>query len=319
MLFKLLRRLCVVGCVCALLSSRARPAAPDSHFAAVYGSSNPSDYTKTLDLARAKLEAGDPSTAQELAQELIVQRDRPELHILLGDCYEAMGKFQEAAAQYQIAARADPSEANLFSFASELLKYRGYTEAVQVLSYGTRQYPESARLRVALGVAEYSTGDYANAVRTFCDAVDLNPNDARPLEFLGKMAGVAPGLSRDVSARLKHFALEYPNNAAASYYYAMSLLASPQASDRGGDDSPKRFLQRAVALSPDFAQAHYQLGIVCEEDGDTSSAIREFEIAAKQDRTMGAAHYHLARLYQKTGRAALAAREFKAVKNLRAQ
>lgn len=274
---------------------------------------DPSEYSNSYDLARAELEAGDPAAARALVRELIARKDRPELHNLLGDCEEAAGNFRRAAEQYQIAARDDPSEQNLFSFASELLKYRGYLEAVQVLSYATRQYPASARLRVAFGVAQYSTGDYVSAVKTLCDAIDLNPEDPRPLEFLGKLSGVAPELSGQVRFRLQHFALTYPNSAAASYYYAMSLL------DGHESESAKPFLQRAIGLRPDFAEAHFQLGILYEQAGDSPSAIREFEKAVSLQRGMSAAHYHLARLYQQAGRTALAAKEFAAVKNLRTQ
>lgn len=274
---------------------------------------NPSEYANAYDLGRAELEAGDAAAARDFVRGLISRTDRPELHNLLGDCEEASGNFREASEQYQIAARADPSEPNLFSFASELLKYRGYSEALQVLAYATRKYPGSARLRVALGVAQYSTGNYADAVKTLCEAIDQNPEDPRPLEFLGKMNGVAPELSEQVRSRLQHFALTYPNNAAANYYYASSLL------DVHDFQRAKRFLQRAIALRPNFPEAHYQLGIVWEQAGDSQSAVREFKKAASLQPEMSAPHYHLARLYQKAGQTALAAKEFEAVKRSYAQ
>lgn len=276
---------------------------------------NPSDYSNAFDLAQAELQAGDAFSARGIVQKLLAREDRPELHNLLGDCEEANGNFREAANQYQIAAHADPSEPNLFSFGSELLKHGAYREAGQVLSYAAERYPQSARICVALGIAQYSVGDYRTAVETFCRAVDLNPIDTRAFEFLGKMIGVAPNLSSEVSARLKRFAAAHPKNAAANYYYAMSLLADPDNKTVDSENSPRHLLERAVTESPSFAEAHYQLGIVCEQEGDTRRAISELESAVRLKPDLTGAHYRLARLYRKTGRIALARREYEALKN----
>ncbi|HLH02983.1 MAG TPA: tetratricopeptide repeat protein [Bryobacteraceae bacterium] len=271
---------------------------------------NPADEDNAFDLAQAELQTGDAATARNLLQTLLAHHDRPDFHNLLGDCEEALGDFHEAANQYQIAARADPSEPNLFSFGSELLKHGAYREALQIISYAVEHYPQSARLQVALGIAQYSVGQYREAVATLCSAVDRNPSDPRPFEFLGKMIGIAPELSSEVSARLRQFAAAYPNNASANYYYAVSLLAVPNASR----DLPRRLLERAIAESPFFADAHYQLGLLYEEQGDTTHAIAQLETAIHLKPDWKSAHYHLAQLYRKAGKTQLAEREFEAVR-----
>lgn len=278
---------------------------------------NAADYSNAYDFAQAELQAGNAAGARAIARKLLAQEDRPELHTLLGDCEEANGNFREAANQYQIAARADPSEANLFSFGSELLRHAGYREAGQVLSYAAGRFPQSGRIRVALGVAQYSVGDYRTAVETLCRAVDLNPADTRAFDFLGKMIGVAPELSSEVAARLKRFATAYPNNAAANYYYAMSLLAASENKTAGADDLARHLLERAVAESPSFAEAHYQLAILLEQHSENKRAIEEFERAVGLNPHLAGAHYRLARLYRRTGQSALAEREYEAVKNAR--
>jgi tetratricopeptide (TPR) repeat protein len=275
----------------------------------------PDDDSNAFDLAQAELQAGDAAGARSFVQALLSRKDRPELRNLLGDCEEALGNFREGAAQYQIAARADPSEPNLFSFGSALLKHGAYRDAAQILAYAVGQYPKSPRVRVALGVAQYSLGDYRSAVGTFCNAVDLNPDDARAFEFLGKMVGVAPELASQVSERLRQFAASYPNNPSANYYYAMTLLGEPNASR----DSVRHLLERAVSESPTFAEAHYQLGIVCDEQGDTPRAVTELQNAVRLKPDWKSAHYRLAQFYRKTGQPELAEREFHAVRNAREQ
>ncbi|HEX4169429.1 MAG TPA: tetratricopeptide repeat protein [Bryobacteraceae bacterium] len=254
--------------------------------------------------------AGDGQSCASIQAKLRTQ-DRPELHSALGDCEEAAGDFREAANQYQIAARADPTEQNLFVFGSELLKYRGYSQGLQVFTYSAGRYPDSARIRVGLGIAQYSLGQYQQAVESLCQAVDLAPADTRALDFLGKMIGVAPELSKQIESRLKRFARLYPKNAAANYYYALSLRTS------GANDQAEMFLQRAVAEAPAYAEAHYELGLIYADSGRTKRAVDEYLQAVRYKPDLSAAHYRLAQLYAKEGQTEQARREFEIVKGLR--
>ena len=89
-----------------------------------------SAYDNAYDLALSQLLAGDVVSSRRLVEQLLARQDRPDLHNLLGGIEEASGNFREAAKQYEIAARQDPSEKNLFDLGTELLKYHGYRQAV---------------------------------------------------------------------------------------------------------------------------------------------------------------------------------------------
>ncbi len=260
----------------------------------------------------ANPQAGGGGSCESIRAQLKAQ-DRAGLHSALGDCEEAAGNFREAANQYQIAARADPSEQNLFAFGSELLKYHGYSQGFQVFTYAAGRYPDSARIRVGLGVAQYSLGDYQHAVETLCQAVDLAPADTRALEFLGKMIGVAPELSKQIDARLGRFARLYPKNPAVNYYYALSLRSD------GATDRAETFLQRAIAERPAYAEAHYELAQIYAESGRAKRAIDEYQQAIRYKPAWSAAHYRLAQLYSKEGNKEEARREFAIVKGLHSQ
>jgi tetratricopeptide (TPR) repeat protein len=277
----------------------------------------PPDYDNVYNSALARLEAGDPAGARHLIQQLLKQQDRAELHNLLGDVEEKSGNFHEAARQYEIAARLDPSEKNIFDLGTELLKYRGYQQALQVFSYGVSEKPKSGKLHVGLGVAQYSLGQYSEAVKTLCQAVDLDPKDSRALEFLGKMYDVAPSLTEEVTERLEHFAKLYPDNAAANYYYALSLRAKTTGgASVQANQQAKALLVKAVREKPEFAEAHYQLGLLYQGDGLAPQAIREYETAVRLRPDLRNAHYRLAQLYAKQGRSDLARREYESVKRL---
>jgi Tfp pilus assembly protein PilF len=123
-----------------------------------------SDGSPTVERAEAELQAGHAKEAEAIVRAALAKEDRPALHRALADCLEAEGDFKNAAVEYRTAATADPNEPNLFAFGSELLKYHGYQQAVQVFSYAVSHFPTSARVLVGLGIAQYSTGQYDDAV-----------------------------------------------------------------------------------------------------------------------------------------------------------
>lgn len=216
--------------------------------------------------------------------------------------------IEETARQLERSARADPSESNLFDLGSYLLQHNGFAPGLTVFDYGVGRYPKSARLRVGLGVALYSLRRYDEAVERLCEAVDLDPSDTKALDFLGKMQDISPRYASEVGRRLKHFAELYPKNAAANYYYGLSL------GPRG-----ESYLEKAIQLNPAFTEGHYRLGLLYEEAGETAKAIVQYEIAVQQRPDFSQAHYHLARLYQKSGKRELAQKEFALLKSLKAQ
>jgi tetratricopeptide (TPR) repeat protein len=279
---------------------------------------DPDNYINSYDLALAYFEAGRTHESRDLINALIKQQDKPELHNLLADVEESEGRPNEAARQYELAARLDPSEKNVFDLGSDLLKHRAFTSALTVFKFGVERYPESPKIRVGLGIAHYSLGKYDDAVQALCEAVDLDPTDTKALDFLGKMVDVSPRYADDVTKRLARFASIYPGNSAANYYYALSLRKRSLSTDnKAGQQGAEAYLVKAVRLRPDFPEARYELGLLYEDEARDNDAIHEYELAAKSQPTFMKAHYRLARLYRKTGREALAEKEFQTLKALK--
>jgi tetratricopeptide (TPR) repeat protein len=278
---------------------------------------DPANYDNGYDLALAYLETGATQSSREVVQALIQRQDKAELHNLLGDVEEKEGHIQQSAEQYKTAARMDPSEKNLFDLASELLLYGGFQPGLKVLDFATQKYPHSAKLRVALGVAHYSLGQYDQAIEALCQAVDLDPKDTRALDFLGKMYDVAPEKADEVTGRLARFAREYPGNPAANYYCALSLRRRTQAHSVSADREAERLLLKAAKLSPEWADAHYQLGLLYEDESLEDNAIHEYQISVHLRPELAKAHYRLARLYEKKGQPQLAQAELHAFEALK--
>lgn len=280
---------------------------------------DPANYDNDYDLALARLQTKNPEGARKLLQEMSSRQDRAELHNLMGDVEETEGHIQKAAEEYEAAARMDPSEKNLFDLGSDLTLHGGFEPALKVFVFGVQRYPRSARLRVGLGTVYYSIGQYDEAVETLCQAVDLDPKDTKALDFLGKMYNVSPRYASEVAKRLARFVEIYPDNAAANYYYALSLRKRARPPESSGSDAEvEKLLLRAVKLNPEYAEARFELGLLYEDEGRDARAIQEYRTAIHLGGPdLPKAHYRLAQLYKKNGQPALAEKEFNAFEALK--
>ena len=268
------------------------------------------------ELARARglIEAGAPTRAVEVVRGVLPRRDTPDVRHLLGDALEAAGDLLGAAEEFQKAAHGDASEENLFDWGNSLLQLRAYVPATDVLAEAVKRFPRSARLQVGLGIVRYARGQFEDAIRAFCAAADLDPDDERPYLFLGEMYGVSASLAPEVTKRLARFVEKQPGHALGHFFYAMSLWKGTP----GAAPSPavEVHLKRAVALDPRLAKAHFQLGVLYGDEGRYPDAISALEEAVRLEPSMAQAHYRLAQAFRRTGQEELAAKSLEAFERL---
>ena len=184
---------------------------------------DPSSYDNGYDLSLAYLLTGHTKDSRELIHALLQQKSTAELHNLLAEVEEKDGNFVTAANEFEIAAHMDPSESNLFDWASELLVHRTLEPSIEIFRQATQRYPQSSRLAIGLGMALYSLGKYDDAVASLLRAADLSPADPRIYPFLSRAYDSSPGQADEVIKRFRRFADLQPRNGRALYYYAMSL------------------------------------------------------------------------------------------------
>ena len=236
----------------------------------------PSSYDNGYDLALAYLLTNHLADARKLVQDLIKVKDAAELHNLLAEVEEKDGNFVLAAQEFQNAAHADPSESNLFDWASELLLHRTLDPAVDVFRQASERYPKSARLAIGLGMAYYARGNYDDAVKSLLRGADLNPSDPDCYLFLSKAYNSSPGQAEEVIARFRRFAELQPANPRASYYYAMSLWKGNRTEDAGLDlHQIEELLKKSLALDAKSAEAHLQLGNLYADQNKFPESIPE--------------------------------------------
>jgi len=204
--------------------------------------------------------------------------------------------------EYQKAGEHDPSGPNFFDWGAELLLHGAVEPAIEVFSKGTRLFPRSARMLVALGVSRYSNGSYDQAAQRLCEASDLDPADPQPYLFLGKIQSVETNQSECSVERLKRFVKLQPENALANFYYGVNLWKRR----KGPDDTEaagraESYLRRAVELDPKLGVGYLQLGVLYSEGKDFPRAISSYQNAIHASPQLEEAHYRLAQAYKRTG------------------
>lgn len=271
---------------------------------------DPEDVAARHDLAVVYIEVTRLADARNLIEKL--PSSPAKIH-LEAQWLAASGQIIPAAKMFQKAAEADPSEKHVFDWGNHLLNQSATEQALKLFQYGAEHFPQSARFKVARGVALYARGEFEEAARSVCAGVDLDPADLRPLVFLGLMTDLSPESSLLVRQRLQGFAKRFPTHAQAQYFYGLSLTKS---------DTPlaaEPFLRRAQRLDPKLSQAHFELGKLFADAGRKVEAIQQLKSALLLDPDLEAAHYRLGQIYQRDGQKALASHHFARHRELKAK
>jgi tetratricopeptide (TPR) repeat protein len=281
---------------------------------------DPSSYDNGYDLSLAYLLTGHTKDARELIHALLQQKSTAELHNLLAEVEEKDGNFVTAANEFEIAAHMDPSESNLFDWASELLVHRTLEPSIEIFRQATERYPQSSRLAIGLGMALYSLGKYDDAVVSLLRAADLSPADPRIYPFLSRAYDSSPGQADEVIKRFHRFAELQPRNGLALYYYAMSLWKGKRAQDPSLDlHQIESLLTKSIELDPTLADAQLQLGNLYSDQSKYADAIPHYKRALELNTDLADAHYRLGQAYVRTGEKDRAQQELQVYQQLRAQ
>jgi tetratricopeptide (TPR) repeat protein len=280
---------------------------------------DPKHYANGYDLALAYFKTGDIAKARAQSLSILKWKETAELHSLLGDVEDKAGNPVAAAEEFQRAARMDESEQNILDLGNSLIKINAFDAAVQIFDYGLKKYSGSAKLRVGMGIARYSRGEFEIGVKSLCEAADLDPTDARPYLFLGEMYGVSVEMADEVTRRMAQFVKYHPGNAMAHYFYAVNLWKGRRDPNHPVDlNLVEASLKRALALAPKLTLGHFELGVLYYEQKKYTEAIAALRKAVSLQPDLAKAHYRLAQIYQRTGRKALAAREMEIHNQLKA-
>jgi tetratricopeptide (TPR) repeat protein len=262
----------------------------------------PDDSANEFDLAEALQGSGDFARAREHVKKLMARGESADVDRLAGELDEKLGDPLKAVGEFERSVRLDPSEQNYFEWGSELLLHRAVLQAKEVFAAGVKAHPDSERMLTALGAALFAGALYDDAAARLCAASDLDPDDADPYLFMGRIAVAVSSPMPCVAQRLKRFSERQPGNPLASYYYAMAMWKqNGQPLDKTSVAPVETLLHRAVDLDNKCGVAWLQLGVLSYSRGEYQASIDFFRRATVADPQLSDAHYRLGMAYDRVG------------------
>ena len=221
---------------------------------------------------------------------------------LMGEMDERGGRYEAALGHFETAAKIDPSEANVYTVGVELLRHWTFAPAAKMLTYGVEHFPESRRMQLALGIAYYGGSDFKQAIPVFQAMLAKTSEDATVADLLGRSCSAvgAGGESAAECRELTAFARAHPGNAPASLYAAIAIEHRPEA-ERDTAEA-EALLRAAVKADPKLAEAWYELGALDQGKGAWPESVEALERAIALRPAYAEAHYRLSRAYAHIGK-----------------
>jgi len=231
---------------------------------------------------------------------------------MLGASFYFTGDFKNAVETLKPLAAAITDDAELaYFYGVSLVKLQRNQEAETVfnkLAQSSQKNPETLTY-AAQGFM--FLGDYQRAVKEFRTVSALAPQMPKANFFIGQSL---IRLNRYDEAE-KAFQQELqinPADESSKYHLALTLIER-----KIRIDEAMRLLNEAIALRSDYADAHYQLGKIYNERGETEKAIERLEAAANSDSKKDYIHYQLSIAYRKASRQTDSDRELKLYQELK--
>jgi tetratricopeptide (TPR) repeat protein len=179
------------------------------------------------------------------------------------------------------------------------------------LQEALKQFPNSARLWLALGIAQLTYGQNVEAENSFRRSLALDPKAVPALAYLGVTYADRGQYDQAISFYEKALASN-PQIATLHYLVAETLLKNPAADTTRA----AKYLKRAVELDPNFAAAYLAWGRIHVRAARYAEAAPLLERAVALQPEFVEAHYQLSRVLIRLKRTDEANRELDIFKQL---
>ena len=283
----------------ALLEGGLAKEAATELTAAVGG--DPSNAEIVLHLAKAHLAFKDiPAAGRTLEAAVARGVNAAPVYALLASVYEQSGHIENAIPAMRLAIERDPqSEVYRFAYGMLLANSLAPRAAVIRLEEALKLFPNSARMWLALGIAQFKDGMNDKAAKALTHAIELDPHFAPAFAYLG-MTHVEIGEYDEAIKRYEQALAINGDLGVVDYLIADVLLKDPRADSR----RIEQCLERAIKWDSSFVPAHLALGKLFARVNRLPEAAAEFERAIKLDPNLAEAHYGLGRVYTRMKRLA---------------
>ena len=254
----------------------------------------PDYWGNKYDLSIALINANRPAEAVTILQSLNRSAD-PNILTLLGLAYEAAGNSQKALDSYEAAVRAEPENPDRYlDYTRLLMDLDRYDVAAQIVQRGMKDTPDAYGLNVRLGSIQMIQGRYDQARQSFQEAIQTHPEIA-----LGHVAMaqsyMRQGRDAEACQVLATSRKIATPDAMLEFVYGLVLSHSSE------PEEAIAAFKRAIALNPELAEPHDELGKLYYQSGLIQLARIEFERVLELDPLQANAHFQLSRIYARLG------------------
>ncbi|MCX7632424.1 MAG: tetratricopeptide repeat protein [Turneriella sp.] len=210
---------------------------------------------KRIEEIAEMIRQGHTGPAISRLHKMIEENDRdPYLHFLLGEAYAKQNDLQSAAAEYR--------------------------HAIKIGRWSTQL--KEATVRSRLAKIYMDNRNYDEAKKEYLILTRLEPNNAENFYNVGILFETA-NMGEKALPYFKQAVKIKPTHAEAFHHIGIIEY------NVGNINDAKLALTEAVKLNPNLHSAHYYLGMCLKNQKDYDWAIREFELAAKDENLRGRA------------------------------
>lgn len=223
-----------------------------------------------------------------------------KIYAALADVYEAGGYFENAIPVMRRAIAKEPENDFYRSrYGLLLVNSKAPAAAVIRLNEALREFPTSARLWFALGIAQFEDNKLTEAQQAFEKALSIDPKLIPALAYSG--AVLVEKAQYAEAATVYERAVAVNGKVALLHYLLADTLLKMTSIDEKRIEAS---LKRAVALDADLTSAHLTLGRLYFRQSRWSEAAVSFEKAVGLEPERAETFYQLGRVYARLKRAA---------------
>ena len=235
-----------------------------------------------------------------------------QIYATLAEVYEADGKYEDAIPAMRLAVQKDPQN-EIYHFRYGLLLTDSHAPAASILRLQEtlKQFPTSARIWLALGIAQLTYGQNAEAESSFKQSLTLDAKLVPALAYLGMTYSERGAYDKAIDFYQQAIALN-GQLAALHYLVAETMLKSSDADTTRAE----KYLRRATELDPNLAPAYLTWGRLYARTNRYDEAAPLLERAVSLQPDLLEAHYQLSRVLIKLKRTDEANRELAIFKEL---
>lgn len=274
-----------------------------------------------LDLAAEQYRAKQLDAALSTLSQVRQLGPNAEAEDLAGDIAEAKGDYLTAVHSYQNAVELAPGvEKYRLSLGAELIRHHAYEPAILVFRQAASLFPDSTRVFLGLGMAQFFQEQYDESVTSLLRADELSNGSADAMECLGRTQLRRPdGPLPVVVDRICRRSDTKKDDAMAGVWCStLRFRQAFLADDHRSDQEILRQLRAANQLAPDSTLAVCALGRALAWTSDWAGARGWLERCVRLQPGSIEDHYRLSRVYRELGLTDLARGEAEETKKANA-